>query len=267
MKSNLSGKTNKSMAVTTFFSWECPPRKLVSRNGQIFVDFDLDLEKTLNGEKIDKFTELPKVFEFGKIEGALLKKLDSIKGLRYNYFKLIADTNAYYLYPNRINSRTDLVRIFTQLKNKIQETCDRNYGSKEVNVILYTDLQKKFKKDYELVFNKFYRNSSSLKKQTFDSICKYLELHVGLPKGSKELTDLAKRMIGSYAAEGVVFELLNTCRYFTNPVWINFDEPDLCCELTNFYRRKIGYQDLPIINITQYNQINQLKRIKQCLNL
>jgi len=210
------------MKTETYYSWECPPRIL--RQGK-WLDYNVDLEKIFQNKKIDKFTELPKVIEFQKIEKEFLKSIKNQK-----YYKLIADTNAYYLSTATLNfiSKEKLQESFNKFKILIQEKCDKIYGKGKVKVILFTDLIKDNLDEYEKIFfDSIDKIESLVSKTDIQKVEDYLKEHIGIEK-ENILKDFTKKVLASYIAEGVVIP-----KILKNPVWINFDEPSSLTNVTN----------------------------------
>ena len=216
----------------TFYSWECPPRKLTEEK---WLNFEVDLDKVFSGIKLDEFTELPKIIEFGDIEKNLLKKIDQ------TYYKIIADTNAYYLSPETIKKCGEkrIKTIFNRFKRTIQKECNEKYGIDKVKVVLFTEIIKDYKEEYEKTFfNVLNSVNRYISQQEFSEIEKYLKEHVGFKK-QKELEKFTKKVIASYIAEGTIIP-----KIFHNPVWINFDEPEILVNITN----KCNKEKIEIIN-------------------
>ncbi|MBT4174331.1 hypothetical protein HOC80_03870 [archaeon] len=179
-----------------YFSWECPPRVL--KNGKL--DFDVDLAKIFNGERLDEFTELPKFIEFKEIEEKFVGK---------NYVKIIADTNASILAKQNFS--------FKKYKEELQRRC-------KSKVVLFSEIvdMNQYKKKFELVYRDFW-DHVSLKE--FLEIKSYLKEHVGLDDD-----DFVRRVIVSYIVEGFLIPY---------DVWVNFDEPKVLAEMTNRIEKRI----------------------------
>jgi len=71
--------------------------------------------------------------------------------------------------------------------------------------------------------------------------------HIGL-KRQERIIEFSKRTVASYAAEGIVFELLSKTERFPNCIWLNTAEADRrTIEITNCLRVKKGIPKLPMI--------------------
>ena len=205
----------------TYYSWECPPRTLMEGK---WLDFGVDLDKVFRGEKIDKFTELPKFLEFCQEESKVLKQLDQI------YYKIVADTNAYYLSPETVikYGKKRIENIFQCFKRKVEQACLKRYGVGKVKVVLFTELIKDYKEIYEVIFTTVVASIFSyVSTKEFRDIKDYLKEHVGFLEG-EALNRFATRVIASYIAEGVVIP-----KVFTGPIWVNYDEPPCLAKMTN----------------------------------
>ena len=187
------------------------------------LDFRVDLNKIFNGIKADSFTELPKIIEFKDIESKILTYIEG-----NDYYKIIADTNAYSLSPEslRLIGLENVKKIFKQFKEEIQKRCDIFYGVGRVKVVLFTDLIKNYKKVYKNLFKYYINEIDKLasKKELID-IGNYLKKHIGLKENIEEFT---KKVICSYIVEGILIPLV-----LPNPIWINFDEPEVLAKFTN----------------------------------
>lgn len=232
----------------SFFDWECPPRKLrIDKKGQIWFDFDLPLEKIVNGQKVDEFTELPKILTKEKETREILSIMEK------NYsgtslIKLVADTNWLYLYPQTLKNigKKRLKEIAKEFEFLLQKKSNEMFGRNKIRVINFTRLQEGFEKEYKLAFDEAIENYERI---VPDKIKKrwenYLVIHVGLSKKERSYRKkLTKRVIASYAAEGIIFDLLDKAKIMPNPVLINFDEPIFAVESMEILRKKRGIKPL-----------------------
>jgi len=197
----------------TYYSWECPPRKLVDG----VLDFDVDLDEIFVGKKLDKFTELPKVIEFKEIEKDFVGD---------NYYKIIADTNLLIL------SQESKKVSFKLFKEKLQAESDKLYGKGKVKVVLFSELID-FEEYNKLFFSFFESFWDLVSLQDFFLIKKYLREHVGLDNSLKT-DEFCKKVIVSYIVEGILIP-----KVFDSPVWINFDEPEVLANMSNKICNKI----------------------------
>lgn len=238
----------------SFFDWECPPRQLrKGKDGSTWFDFDLDLEKSVGGEKIDNFTELSKLVTKKDETKAILDLIEKGFGQK-QFLKLIADTNWLYLYPESLRRTgvTRLSEISERFEDLLQKKADQLYGEGRVKVINFTRLQEKLKTDYDRAFYDVLNNFEEIVPEKLQTQWeKRLISHVGLSeKQRREGRALAQRVIASYAAEGIVFELLDKSGILPNPVWISLDEPSFAGETTEILRKRKGLPPLPKIFLT-----------------
>jgi len=236
----------------TFYNWECPPRSISkTKEGKVFINYDIDIKSISNGKKIDHFTELPRVIEQPEREKKILKFLNTL-GIKYRFAKLIADTNIYYLTPDtvKILGRKKIMMKLKEFKNLIIEK-SKQYPVK-VEVYLFTELTKKYKKVYK---ESFYKTFNLLKKNPEEIIPKkFLKQqfsrtrnHVGLESPDK-IEDFSLRTIASYASEGIIFDLLSKTKDFSNCVWLNIEEVDQrVIVITNCLRHKKNLEELPMV--------------------
>ncbi|MBI2607393.1 MAG: hypothetical protein HYW51_01045 [Candidatus Doudnabacteria bacterium] len=230
----------------TFYNWECPPRFLDIDGG---ISYLVDLDKIFKGQKIDKFTELPRVVSQSKREIRILKKLNSL-GLKYRFVKIIADTNAYYLTPESLQryGEQNVKRKFLEFKTKIEGGILK-YPAR-TKVFLFTELIK----DYQQLYDKSFQKALKLLKQDklvskwwIAEQLKRTKEHVGINEAEK-LQEFCFRTIASYAAEGLVFGRLSKTRFFANCVWLNIEEADeRTITITNSLRIKEGKDPLPML--------------------
>ncbi|MDP3918524.1 MAG: hypothetical protein Q8Q35_01285 [Nanoarchaeota archaeon] len=194
------------------YSWECPPR-VIDEGG--VLNFNVDLKKIFQGERIDKFTELPKIIEFREVER---------KYVGDEYYKIIADGNAYFLSPKSVVKYGSVSKTFSEFRDIVQRKCDEEYGENKVKVVLFTELIKEYLPLYFSLFLAYSEMVEELvSKEQYEAVREYLEMHVG-----KIDETFVKRVIVSYIIEGVIIP-----KIFENPVWINFDEPRVLAEMSN----------------------------------
>ncbi|MBM4401714.1 MAG: hypothetical protein FJ044_00520 [Candidatus Cloacimonetes bacterium] len=238
----------------SFFDWECPPRRLrKDEDGSYWFDFDLDLEQIVEGKKLDKFTELPKLVTRENKTEVILDLIEKEFGQK-QFLKLVADTNWLYLYPESLK-RTGgnrLCEIAKRFENLLQGKADQIYGQGRIKVLNFTRLQGKFKTEYEGAFNEVLSNyETEVPKRLRSQWEMRLISHVGLNEEQKqERRNLTKRVIASYAAEGIVFDWLDKSGVLPNPVWISFIEPPFAGETTEILRKRRGLPPLPKIFLT-----------------
>ncbi|MBI2514884.1 hypothetical protein HYV91_01695 [Candidatus Wolfebacteria bacterium] len=247
---------NQSLRGTpiTFYNWECPPRVLIrDRQGRLLLNYLVDIDKVFRGEKIDKYTEIPRVVKDQNREIKILKLLNSL-GIKFRFVKIIADTNAYYITPNSLEAlgEKNIRRSLSIFKRKIKEITDKAYSVKP-KVYLFTKLMSGFRSDYDTVFNEslklLAKPADLIRQKTWNEEINYLRRHIGFRNNQKdELVNFARRTIATYAAEGITFDLLSRTEYFSNCVWLNIEEmSDRVVEITNCLRIKKGLGAMPMI--------------------
>lgn len=244
-----SFKDNKKI---TFYNWECPPRFLdKDKNGQIFINYDVDLEKICKGKKIDRFTELPRVIVKNSEEKKILKFINSL-GINFRFVKLVADTNAYYLTPEslKILGKKKIIHKFVEFKKLIIKYT--NQYPADVDVYLFTDLIKNYRNFYDSSFKKA---MAILKEDSQQMISnKILQQQFGRTKdhlgfkNKNKINDFVIKTIASYAVEGIVFDKLTKSKNFSNCIWLNIEEADQrTIKITNCLRTKRNLGKMPMI--------------------
>lgn len=240
----------------TFFNWECPPRKLsFDFNGKMIMDYDVDYNRIFRNDKVDMFSEIPRVIAESRRENKQLAFLAKM-GIKLRFVKIIADTNACYLTPESVNSprkKAAAEKKFTDFKKRITEVVNKDYQA-PTGVYFFSELMEPFKDEYEKCFNEINNLSSSdimslvsptIWKEELDR----LKDHVGFPREQrKELESFARRVLASYGAEGIVFSLLADTKRFSNCVWLNNEEAeDSAIAITNCLRVKNNKEKMPMI--------------------
>ena len=238
----------------TFYNWECPPRILKQDQlGSFYLDYCVDLDKIFRGEKLDYYTELPRVVEAQEKEKKILKFLNNLD-LNFRFVKIVADTNAYYITPFSLKAlgETKVKKTFLQFQEKIKKATG-SYPVKS-KVYLFTDLMGGYQKNYKSSFKKASRalesNISGLvPEKIWQEQLKYIKEHIGFePFQKKQIEEFSKRTIATYAAEGTIFDLLSRTDYFSNCVWLNIEEvAKRAITITNCLRIKQNLGKLPMI--------------------
>lgn len=238
----------------SFYSWECPPRqiKIDKKNGR-WVNFDIDIKSIVEGKKLDEFTELPRLTSQWEKEKWFIETIVN-QNPNATYTKIIADTNGLYLYTKskdilgekKIRLLSNKFRRYLESKSK--ELLDNN----SPNLVLYTKFQGKFRSEYEMFFDLVYKSIGSeeeiVSKDLLDYWMDRMINHIGLTqKDKKYRLDILKRVIASYAAEGMVFELLNNLNILPNPVWVNWEEKPESAQTTELLRERYGLSPIPVI--------------------
>lgn len=216
----------------TFYSWECPPRQIQQdpKLGR-YVNFDVDIKSIVNGKRLDEFTELPRLTSQPDNERWFIEIIKSNPNTRY--VKIIADTNGLYLYPKslKIFGRTKIKKLSKKFQDLLTERSWDLFRSDSPEIILYSDLQNKFLKEYDLIFYLIYtsfkgKKSKLVPRTIINQWFGRLDNHIGLTRRDQiERLDTLKRVVSSYVAEGVIFDLLDKSGVFPNPVWVNWEEP------------------------------------------
>lgn len=248
---SISGKN-----LITFYNWECPPRTLSrDQSGKIYINYDANYNKIFRGEKLDQFTEIPRVVGESNREIRQLKFLKSL-GLNFRFVKLIADTNAYYITPTslKIMGEKRTKKIFKDFKNRIRKIMEAGYPQAD-RVYLFSELMKPLRKEYE----KSFRISLEIQKDNWENLVTRriwqeqlarTKDHIGInrPEDKDFLIDFSRRVVATYGAEGIVFDLLSRTRNFSNPVWLNIEEVDYrTVAITNCLRKKKKLGKLPMV--------------------
>ena len=230
----------------TFYDFECPPRRIIYKNGKEFVDYQMNLDEIFSGKKNDAFTELPKSIAHQNLEFRVLNKLKKQR-IDFRYIKIISDTNLLYITPESKN----LIKSgkpFDEFKLKI-DSVTQNYPVK-CKVVLFSELMKNLRNEYDLAFKTAMVKLSSgglIDQKTFNSQLSRTNKHVGI-NDDNFIKLFAKRTIATYAAEGIVFELLSKSDSFSNCVWLNLYEANRRTEnITNCLRKQKGINKLPML--------------------
>ena len=239
----------------TFYSWECPPRRIdYDKKYGRWVNFDVDIKKIVNGGRTDKYTEIPRIISKTNEEKWFIKNIIN-QNPNAKYIKLIADTNGLYLFPKSkiILGRSKINLLSEIFLNELRTKSKNLFGNLSPKFYLYTYFQNKYREKYEMYFNSIL--TSLTNKQNVIPI-KSLEAwedcminHDGFDKENEidEQRDVMNRIIASYCAEGMIFELLSKNNIIPNPVWINWEEKPETAVTTQILREKNSLQPLPII--------------------
>ena len=240
----------------TFFNWECPPRTLdMDKTGNVFLNYCVDLEKIFRGEKLDYYTEMPRVVAQKNREIRALRFLKSL-GLKFRFIKIIADTNAYYITPQSLKAsgKRKLDDIFSDFKLRIDGILEKDYKDFRTGSLLFTSMIKRYRREYESALSEALSNLNSgnqglVRPEIWKKERDYIQEHVGFNASQREsLTEFTKKVIATYAAEGVIFAKLSETDDFSNCVWLNIEEPSFeSIEITNCLRNKKGLGKLPMI--------------------
>src|SRR4030042_2257512 len=202
-------KNNKPIS---FYSWECPPRQInVDKENGRWVNFDIDITSVVEGKKLDRYTELPRITSQWKKEKWFIEIVN--KNPNCTYTKIIADTNALYIYQKskEILGERKITYLSNKFKTHLERKSKKLLGPNTPKFMLYTSLQKKFKNEYDIFFDLVYENIAEIiPKELLDYWMDRMIRHVGLLDNDiSERIDTQKRIVASYASEGVLFELLN----------------------------------------------------------
>jgi hypothetical protein len=239
----------------SFYGWECPPRQIQEdkKYGR-WVNFDIDIKSVVQGKKLDKYTELPRLTAQWKQENWFIETLIN-KNPDVSYSKIIADTNGLYLYKKSraILGEKKIRKLSKKFQVLLEKRSKKLLEKNSPPIILYSSLQKKFKTEYNMFFNLVYKSFDKKINQIVpQNIINYwmnrMVRHVGLTdKDRKERVDILQRVIASYAAEGMLFVLLNQDRIMPNPVWVNWEEKPESTKTTELLRERYGLKSIPVI--------------------
>lgn len=244
LKKSLSGKK------ITFYDFECPPRFLDKKSqDKEFINYLVDLDNIFQNKKIDKFTEIPRIIKNQEQEKNILKFLISL-GINFQFVKIIVDTNPKYITPESIKilGKKPIEEKLSEFKTKIREQT-KNYP-KPVKIVLFSELIKPLQRQYENSFKKALKLLGANKlipQSIWNQQLNRTQRHIGLKK-QERIMEFSKRTVASYAAEGIVFELLSKTERFPNCIWLNTAEADKrTIEITNCLRANKGISKLPMI--------------------
>ncbi|KKR30833.1 hypothetical protein A2715_01895 [Candidatus Woesebacteria bacterium RIFCSPHIGHO2_01_FULL_39_32] len=244
----------------SFYSWECPPRQIrEDKKYGRWVNFDVDIKSVVGGKKLDKFTELPRLTSQWRKEKWFSENIIQ-KNSEATYTKLIANTNGLYLYPKskKILGEEKIKSLSKKFKKILEKRAKKLLGKNSPKIVLYTELQNIFKVEYEMFFKLVYRYLSNkenaiIPKSIIDYWTDRMISHVGLTKqDEKEKLIILKRVIASYAAEGIIFALLDNTKIMPNPVWVNWEEKPESSQTSEILRKRYGLDSIPVIYFTKY---------------
>lgn len=232
----------------TFYAWECMPGKtIIGKDNQVFFDFDIDIEDSINKSKFNQLIKVERKFF------ALLNKYK----LNYKFYIFTADTNPSIMYPEskvRYSSK-QLESLSGSFKKLMQNRADTLLGKNKATVLRFSKVMNKYLPIYQKTFNLIYNDLSVdlYKNKWVNSrlpkrVIKHLSNHIDIPMDLKsELEERACRYLASYAAEGVVFSMLNKSSKFKNLVWINNEIVGPSVVATELAIRKTGSSGTPVI--------------------
>lgn len=226
-----NSKLNKQKII--LFDWECPPRFIKYQDKQEIVSFDVDLKQIFKGQKIDQFTEIPRTLTNQLLEEKILNLFIKY-GFEVEFYKFIADTNTNLV---QINNKGKTKKNFAEFKELLEKKIV-NYPVK-TKIYLFSSFlkEKKLNEKYNQIFNqtlnKFENNL--IDHQLLKSQIKRTKDHIGMTNES-QIKDVAEKTIASYAAEGAIFETLETNS--EDYIWLNLAEIDLrTIKITNLARQ------------------------------
>lgn len=236
----------------TFYNWECPPRFIdKGKGGDVFVNYCVDLASIARGDKIDCYTEIPRVVERADDEQKILRYLKESK-VKFRFVKLIADTNALYITPKSATQlgESQITKAHQDFKQFVADRV-REYPV-PVKVFLFTKLIEPFQRKYDKAFQEALSlleedDSKLVSEEIYNAQRERTRDHVGLTD-YQQIESFTKRTIATYAAEGMIFNELSKTDYFSNCVWLNIEEADdRTVAITNSLRRKNKLGCLPMV--------------------
>lgn len=204
------------------FDWECPPRFIDQKDEKEFVSFDVDFKNIFKSEKIDQFTEIPRSISNKIIENKILR-IFAEENKNIEFYKFIADTNIELVKNDSVITNNNSIEKFREFK-KLLENETKNYPVKTI-IILFSDflknkrLYRKYKIIYKTWLKKIDQDSSF--KRLLNQQIKRTNQHMGI-KNQKFTNQIATKTIASYAAEGAIFELLESQQ--EKYIWLNMSE-------------------------------------------
>lgn len=235
----------------TFYNWECPPRFIdKDKNGKKFINYCVNLNIIRKGEKIDDYTEIPRVIIRKKEEIKILNYLKSLN-FSFRFVKIIADTNFLYITPESLKylNKNDIANSRKEFINLVVEE-SKSYPV-PVQVFAFTKIIKPFQNIYKNTYKKTLFLLKNNRNKIIDNLTYNRQLirtkrHIGL-KDKKEIEVFTDRTIATYSAEGIVFDKLSNTNYFSNCIWLNIEEVnDRTIDISNIFRKKRGIGNLPM---------------------
>ena len=236
----------------TFYNWECPPRFIdKAKNGQLFINYNVDHDVIANKKQVDEYTELPRIITDFEKQKNIIEFLTGL-GLNFRFVKLIADTNLYYLTPeSRKYVDANLAeKKFKEFKMLIKERSDGLPCKTEV--MLFSDMIRPWQDLYNESFYKALKMMNIrpcllVRNEILELQFQRTKEHVGI-SDDVWAEEFSKRTIASYAAEGIIFNELSKSERYSNCVWLNIEEVDQrTIEITNCLRLKKGIARLPMV--------------------
>lgn len=220
-----------------FFDWECPPRFVDKNKNKEFINYLVDLKPIFKKKKIDQYTEIPRI-----LNNRITKtsKLFRKNNLQFNFLIFIADLNAELLTPfsNKILGKNTIKKNFQNFKKLLEQQTEQYYFP--IEVIFFSDFLKsnRLYGTYKKVYQKILKNliADSKIKKIWQEQIQRTEKHLGLTD-KQQIKEIAQKTIASYAAEGLIFELLE--KKSKNFVWFNTSETDnRTIIITNLLRKE-----------------------------
>lgn len=234
----------------TFYDFECPLREVKKDlQGNEYINYLVDMKKVFSGQRLDMFTELPKVVENKKREIRILNLLKDL-GLNFRFVKIIADTNLKHITPESLNyiDSQKVSETFLEFKNKIVQKV-KDYPV-AVEVVFFTELISELNQKYLIFLNQANRKleiNRLVGKKIIDLENERIREHVGIVSNSF-CSEFSLRTIATYAAEGVIFEFLTKTEAMSNAVWFNLYEIDeRTIVITNALRKIKNLGSLPMV--------------------
>ena len=236
----------------TFYDWECPPRFLdMTKNRKRFINYDVNFKAIFLGKKIDNYTELPRCVQDKKTEISNLLFLRKLN-IKFQYVKIIADTNVYLLTPDslKILGTIKVQTIFNEFSKYLKQAVV-NYPVK-TKAVLFTDLLKPYWQEYITFYQKALKTlqmnpEKLIPQKIYLEQLKRTKDHMGF-ENKKQIISFTNRTIATYAAEGMVFDLLTRTTPPNNWIWLNLRETDTrTISISNCLRKQNNLGKLPML--------------------
>jgi hypothetical protein len=216
----------------SFYNWECPIRSPVRPVDGSPLEFECDFfddEASIERTRLVALAEQEKGF----VERVLIPLRDGL-GVKTRYFKFLADTNPFLLYPKTCENRKNELEIRRKMLSfaqRLQNKADSIAGYGNIQISPFSQIYSLYTEDYSRAYNGSYYSFSSeeipqtklIPQKIFRDELKELASHTraSLETDKGRLVELAKRVVSSYAAEEyVIRSTLSKTDWFQNPTCI-----------------------------------------------